>query len=93
MEQEIKEISDDIKDQKEMLAQELADYYKDTGDMKIKDSEGNEKRIIFSAKLVSAWFSSELWQNNEVMPLKPKKKNRQKRREIRKKRKKIHRIS
>lgn len=54
MEQEIKEMSDDIKDQKEMLAQELADHYKDTGEMKITDPDGNEKRVVFSAKLVSA---------------------------------------
>lgn len=54
MDDHIKEIRDEIKDHKEMLAQELADYYKETGELKFTDNEGNEKRIIFSAKIVSA---------------------------------------
>lgn len=49
---QLKELQEDMKENKEILAQELADYYKDTGSMEIIDDEGNTKRIIFSAKLV-----------------------------------------
>lgn len=54
MDEHIKEVRDEINDHREMLAQELADYYKETGELKFTDNEGNEKRIIFSAKIVNA---------------------------------------
>lgn len=51
---QIKELSNDIKENKDILAQELADYYKDSGSMEITDEDGNTKRIIFSVKLVNS---------------------------------------
>ena len=51
---QLKELAQDMKENKEILAQELADYYKDTGSQEITDDEGNRKRIIFSAKLVKS---------------------------------------
>ena len=48
----LKELREDMKENKEILAQELADYYKESGKMEITDEEGNTKRIIFSVKLV-----------------------------------------
>ena len=53
MQDQLKEIRDDMKDHKTALAQELADYYKESGSLEIVDEEGNPKRIIFSAKLVT----------------------------------------
>lgn len=53
IEEQIKELRSDIKDQRELLALELADYYKDSGKLEIVDNEGNTKRIIFSARLVN----------------------------------------
>ena len=50
---ELKKIRDDIADHKTALAQELADYYKESGSLEIIDEEGNTKRIIFSVKLVN----------------------------------------
>ena len=52
MEDELKKIRNDIKENKEALAQELADYYKESGSLQIVDEDGETKRIIFSAKLV-----------------------------------------
>lgn len=54
MEEEMKKIRDDIKEHKQLLAQEFADYYKDTGTLEFKDNEGDVKRIIFSVKIVNA---------------------------------------
>lgn len=50
---QIKEFRDELKENKEILAQELADYYKESGSLEIVDEEGNTKRIIFSVKLVN----------------------------------------
>ncbi|MBP7928166.1 hypothetical protein KAZ57_03395 [Patescibacteria group bacterium] len=50
---QVKELRQDIKENKEILAQELADYYKDSGSLEIVDEEGNTKKIVFSAKLIS----------------------------------------
>jgi uncharacterized protein involved in exopolysaccharide biosynthesis len=49
---QIKEIRDDIKEHKRVLAQELAEYFKESGNMEIVDAEGNTKRMVFSVKLV-----------------------------------------
>jgi hypothetical protein len=54
MDEQMKELRDDIKENKEVLAQELADYYKDSGSLEITDAEGNIKRIKFSVKLVNS---------------------------------------
>lgn len=53
IEDQLKELRGDIRDQWELLAQELADYYKDSGSLEIEDNKGLKKRIIFSAKLVN----------------------------------------
>ncbi|NMB70408.1 hypothetical protein GYA27_04415 [candidate division WWE3 bacterium] len=53
LQDQLKEIRDDMKDHKTALAQELADYYKESGSLDIVDDEGNTKRIVFSAKLVT----------------------------------------
>jgi protein subunit release factor A len=53
MDEEVKNLRTEIKENKEILAMELADYYKDEGVLEIKDPEGTIKRIIFSAKLVN----------------------------------------
>lgn len=53
MQEEMKQIRKDISENKEILAQVLADYYKDSGMLEIEDEEGNVKRIKFSVKLVS----------------------------------------
>ena len=52
--EQIKKIREDIKEHRETLAQELADYYKESGSLEITDEEGNTKRIIFSVKLVNS---------------------------------------
>lgn len=53
MTDQIKELRNEIKENKEILAQELADYYKESGSLQIVDDNGATKRIIFSAKLVN----------------------------------------
>ncbi len=52
--EQLKKVNDEIKENKEILALELADYYKDSGSLQIVDGEGNTKRIVFSAKLVNS---------------------------------------
>lgn len=51
---QLKELRQDMKENKEILAQELADYYKESGKMEITDDEGNTKKIVFSARLVKS---------------------------------------
>lgn len=51
---EVRNLKKELKENQEILAVELADYYKESGELVFKDDEGNFKRIIFSAKLVSA---------------------------------------
>jgi len=48
----LKELKEDIKENKEILAQEIADYYKESGKMEIIDEEGHTRRIVFSVKLI-----------------------------------------
>ncbi len=50
---EIKQKSDDIRDNRDVLGQELADYYKETGSLEIKDTDGTVKKLKFSVKLIS----------------------------------------
>lgn len=54
MDDELANLRKEIKENKEILAVELAEYYKDSGSLEITDDEGNTKRIVFSAKLVNA---------------------------------------
>jgi hypothetical protein len=51
--EEIKEKMQEIKENREILAQELVDYYKDNGTLEITDADGNVKHMKFSVKLVS----------------------------------------
>jgi phosphosulfolactate synthase (CoM biosynthesis protein A) len=51
MDDQLKRIRQDMKENKEALAQELADYYKDSGSMEITDADGNVKRFVFSVRL------------------------------------------
>jgi hypothetical protein len=53
MDDEVKNLRTEIKENKEILSMELADYYKENGILEITDPEGMVKRIIFSAKLVN----------------------------------------
>ena len=50
---QIKELKEELKSNKEALSQELADYYRESGSMEIIDLDGNTKHIRFSAKLTS----------------------------------------
>jgi len=49
---QLKELAQDLKENQEILSQELVDYYKDTGSLELTDEEGNRKKIVFSAKLI-----------------------------------------
>lgn len=51
---QLKELRAELKDQKEVLSQELVDHYKESGKMEITDNTGNVKRIKFSAKLINS---------------------------------------
>jgi hypothetical protein len=53
MDDEVKELRRQVKENKEILAIELADYYKESGSLEIVDNEGNVKRVVFSVKLVN----------------------------------------
>lgn len=53
MADQMKELKREIGENKDILAQELADYYKESGSMEIVDEEGNVKRIVFSVKLIN----------------------------------------
>ncbi len=54
MQDKLREIREEIKEHKEALGQELAEYYRDSGSMEITDADGNVKRIKFSAKLINS---------------------------------------
>ena len=49
----IKEKRTEIKENKEALAQELVEYYKETGSLEFTDQNGETKRLKFSVKLVN----------------------------------------
>ena len=51
--EQMKELKQDIKENKEALSQELVEYYKESGNQEIVDEEGREKIIKFTAKLVN----------------------------------------
>lgn len=50
---DIKEKKEEIRDNKEILSQELVDYYRQTGALEIEDEEGNVKKLKFSVKLTN----------------------------------------
>lgn len=54
LDEELRKVRDQIKENKEILAVELAEYYRESGLLQITDDEGNVKRIVFSAKLVNS---------------------------------------
>ena len=51
--EQMKELKQDIKENKDALSQELVEYYKESGNQEIVDEEGREKIIKFTAKLVN----------------------------------------
>ena len=50
---QLKDKVKEIKELKEVLSQELADYYRSEGTMQIEDEEGNIKRLKFNVSLVN----------------------------------------
>ena len=50
---EMKEKRIELKEAKEVLSQELVDYYRASGEPKIEDADGNVKRMKFSVRLVA----------------------------------------
>lgn len=50
---ELKDLRKQIKENREILAAELAEYYKESGKLEITDADGTTKRFIFSVRLVS----------------------------------------
>jgi 6-pyruvoyl-tetrahydropterin synthase len=53
IQEDIKERKEEIRNHKEILSQELVEYYKETGSNEIEDLEGNVKKMKFSVKLIS----------------------------------------
>lgn len=53
LDNDLKDLRKQIRENKEVLSAELVEHYRETGSMEVTDSEGNVKRIIFSAKLVA----------------------------------------
>ena len=47
------ELRKEIKENKEVLGQELAEYFRETGSTEIEDADGNIKRMVFSVRLVN----------------------------------------
>jgi transcription termination factor NusB len=48
---ELKDLRKQIKENKEVLAAELVEYYKDTGKTEVTDADGTVKRMVFSVRL------------------------------------------
>jgi hypothetical protein len=53
-EEQIKDLRREVREHRAVLAQELADYYRESGRLEIEDPEGNTKKIKFSVTLVSS---------------------------------------
>lgn len=51
--EQLKEKRQDIKENKEALAQELVEYYKETGSLEFTDQYGETKRLKFSVRLIN----------------------------------------
>ena len=51
--EEIKEKTQEVKENNEILSQELVDYYKESGTLEITDADGNVKHMKFSVRLVN----------------------------------------
>lgn len=53
LEMQLKEKRKEIKEIKEVLSQELADYYRQEGTMQIEDHNGDIKKLKFNVSLIS----------------------------------------
>jgi len=51
--EQIKEKRQEVKEHKEALAQELVEYYKQSGSLEIEDHNGNVKHMKFSVRLIN----------------------------------------
>ena len=51
--EQIKEKRQELKENNEILAQELIEYYKENGTLEIQDHEGNVKKMKFSVRLTN----------------------------------------
>ena len=49
--EQIKEKRQELKENNEILAQELIEYYKENGTLEIQDHEGNVKKMKFSVRI------------------------------------------
>lgn len=52
--EQIKEKREELKEVREILSQELIDYYRENGTLEIEDADGNVKKMRFSVRLVSS---------------------------------------
>ena len=53
LQEQIKEKRREIKENKEALGQELAEYYRESGNLEVVDQYGDVKKMKFSVKLIS----------------------------------------
>ncbi len=53
MDNEMRQLRKEISENKEILALELANYYKESGSLEITDEDGRTKRIVFSVRLIN----------------------------------------
>jgi hypothetical protein len=53
LEAQLKEKRKEVKEIKEVLSQELADYYRQEGSMEVEDHKGDIKRMKFNVSLIS----------------------------------------
>ena len=51
--EQLKDLRRDLKENREALSQELADYYRDSGKLEIVDHNGETKLIKFSVRLIN----------------------------------------
>jgi len=52
MDNDLKDLRKQIRENKEVLSAELLEHYKETGSLEVTDTDGTVKRIVFSAKLI-----------------------------------------
>ncbi len=54
IEEKLKDIRQTMKENKELLSQEIVEYYRESGEMEIEDNNGDKKRAVFSVKLINS---------------------------------------
>ncbi len=54
IEDKLKDIRQTMKENKELLSQEVVEYYRESGEMEIEDNNGDKKRAVFSVKLINS---------------------------------------